>query len=134
MQIAVTGATGHLGANVVRLLVERGHKVTALYHRAERLDALAGLQVERQRCDVLEIDSLEAAFAGADAVMHLAAVISIRGDPDGSVMRTNIEGTRNVVDACLTRGVAKLIHFSSIHAFRIRKSDEFVDEDQPPAD
>ena len=134
MRIAVTGATGHLGANLVRLLVERGHEVRALYRRAESLKALAGVAVERQPCDVLDIGTLKAGFAGVDAVMHLAAVISIRGDPDGRVMRTNVEGARNVVDACLARGVAKLVHFSSIHAFKIGQSVEFVDESHPPAD
>jgi dihydroflavonol-4-reductase len=85
-------------------------------------------------CDVLDIGTLGPAFAGVDAVIHLAGLISIRGDPDGRVMRTNVEGTRNVVDACLAAGVAKLVHFSSIHAFRISKADHFVDETQPAAD
>lgn len=134
MRIAVTGPTGHLGANLVRLLVERGHEVRALYHRPERVEALDGLELERQPCDVLDVATLEAGFAGVDAVMHLAAVISIAGDPDGRVMRTNVDGTRNVVEACLKRGIAKLIHFSSIHAFKLDRTDETIDENHALAD
>ena len=134
MRIAVTGATGHIGANLVRLLVGEGHAVVALYHRPERLPALAGVAVEQRRCDVLEPESLTPAFAGADVVIHLAALISIKGDPDGLVMRTNVEGTRNVVAACLAEGVGQLIHFSSIHALRMHDSGAAIDEDSPPAD
>lgn len=134
MRIAVTGATGHLGANLVRLLIERGHTVRALHHRSHGLDPLEGLPIERRPCDVLDVATLQAGFAEVDAVINLAAVISIRGDPDGRVMRTNVEGPRNVVAACLETGVAKLIHFSSIHAFRLGKPGDVIDEDNAPAD
>ncbi len=134
MRIAVTGATGHLGANLVRLLVDRGHAVRALCHSHRKLAALEHVDAEPRVCEVLDPQSLTEAFAGVDVVMHLAGVISIKGDPDGRVTRTNVEGVRNVVDACLADGVGKLIHFSSIHAFKVAASDRIVDESQPPAD
>ena len=62
MRIAVTGATGHLGANLVRLLVGEGHTVRALYHRSEGHEALDGLSVEQQPCDVLDVATLQDAF------------------------------------------------------------------------
>ena len=57
-----------------------------------------------------------------------AAIISIVGDQGGLVTRTNVEGPRNVVNACLTTGVRKLVHFSSIHAFEQRPHDVTLDE------
>lgn len=73
--VVVTGARGHVGANLVRELLRR---VRALMHRDER--ALVGLAIERVRGDVLDPRSLQDAFDGAEVAFHLAAVISIDGD------------------------------------------------------
>jgi len=124
--IAVTGASGHLGANLIRTLLERGERVRVLFHRDGR--ALEGLDLETVRGDILDPDSLRRTFEGAAIVYHLAARISIAGDRDGLVYRTNVEGTRNVVDACLECGVKRLVHFSSIHAFSGKPEDGIIDE------
>lgn len=130
MTIVVTGATGHVGANVCRELLGRGVGVRAVCGENRR--PLEGLDVELVSADVLDRDSLERAFRGGDAVIHLAGRISIVGDPDGSVWRTNVEGVRNVVDACLGTGVPKLVHMSSFHAFRQDPFDEPLRETRPP--
>jgi dihydroflavonol-4-reductase len=115
MRTVVTGAAGHVGANLVRLLLERGHRVRAtVYNDTRGLDGLDG--VERVEVDVLNPDSLAEAFRAADVVFHLAAVIAIVGDRD-RMQEVNVRGTRNVAQACLRSGVGRLIHFSSIHAF-----------------
>ncbi len=134
MRVAVTGACGHLGANLVRVLADESHNVRALYRSTESLKSLENLNVEKIKIDVLEPETLKHAFQDIDVVMHLAAVISIDGDHDGRVMRTNVLGTRNVAAACLASGVQKLIHLSSIHAFKIHKTDGEIDEHHPPAD
>ena len=113
MTVVVTGACGHVGGNLVRGLLADGRRVRALIFHDER--PLAGLAVERVKADVLDPASLRAAFAGADVVYHLAARISIDGDRDGMVERTNLEGTRNVVAACLAAKVRRVVHFSSTH-------------------
>ncbi len=130
MRIAVTGAGGHVGGNVVRTLLESGHEVVALCRRDTR--AVEGLEVTRASADVLEPRTLEPAFAGADAVIHTAGRISIEGDPDGSVRAVNVDGTRNVVRAALAAGVGRLVHFSSFHAFRQAPYDEPLTEARPP--
>ncbi|HQU61146.1 MAG TPA: NAD-dependent epimerase/dehydratase family protein [Saprospiraceae bacterium] len=132
-KIAVTGATGHIGANMVRGLLNGGFEVRALYHNKDNRRALSGLAVEQCQADVLNPDSLVDAFEGVDAVVHLAAIISLEGDPEGKVMKTNRIGPRNVVQACLACGVQKLIHFSSIHAFQYSALDPAVTEAHPPA-
>jgi dihydroflavonol-4-reductase len=113
----VTGASGHLGGNVVRALVQAGEAVRAVDVRPS--SALAGLDLEVVKGDVLEPSSLESAFAGADFVLHLAAKISIAGDPDGSVRRVNVDGVRNVAEAALAAGVRRLVHCSSLHAYDV---------------
>ncbi|MCP4803928.1 MAG: NAD-dependent epimerase/dehydratase family protein [Proteobacteria bacterium] len=117
--IVVTGATGHIGNNLIPLLLERGHTVRALVHSNKgRLDA--------QKVDIVEGDvrdraSLDRAFEGAEYVLHLAAKISIVGDPDGSVHAINVDGARNVAEAALAAGVKRLVHTSSCHAFDINR-------------
>ena len=129
MTVLVTGASGHVGANLVRALLEDGRAVRVLVRDDTR--GVDGLDVERVRGDVLEPDTLRAAVDGVEVMYHCAARISIVGDPDGMVMRTNVEGPRNVVRACLDAGVRRLVHFSSIHAFSQAPLDEPLDETRP---
>ena len=117
VKFIVTGASGHLGANVVRALIGAGGTVRAVDVRPGA--ALAGLDVEFVKGDVLAPSTLERAFAGADFVLHLAARISIAGDPDGSVRRVNVDGVRNVAEAALAAGVRRMVHCSSLHAFDV---------------
>ena len=126
MLTVVTGATGHLGANLVRALVGQGRRVRVLVYRDSR--ALDGLDVEHVRGDVCDAASLGRAFAGADIVYHLAALISVTGDRDGRVTRTNVDGVRNVAEVALRSGVRRLVHCSSIHAFRMAGVRGTLDE------
>ena len=117
MRFVVTGASGHLGANVVRALIATGEKVRAVDVRLGA--ALDGLDVEFVQGDVLDPSTLETALSGAEFVLHLAARISIAGDPDGSVRRVNVEGVRHVAEAALAAGVRRLVHCSSLHAYDV---------------
>ena len=117
MRFVVTGASGHLGGNVVRALVATGASVRAVDVR--RGAALQGLDVEFVEGDVLDPSALQKAFAGAEFVLHLAAKISIAGDPDGSVRRVNVDGVRHVAEAALAAGVRRLVHCSSLHAYDV---------------
>jgi dihydroflavonol-4-reductase len=129
MRTVVTGAYGLVGANLVRALLERGDQVRAADKR--QTEALAGLDVEHLAVDVLEPKSLETAFAGADTVFHLAAVISIVGDPTGVVQRVNVEGPRNAARAALSCGVSRFIHCSAVHAFDLERCGPELTETGP---
>lgn len=123
---AVTGASGHLGANLIRLLLEDGWRVRALIHDDTR--AVEGLDIECVRGEVLEPESLVIAFENVDVVFHLAGRISIGTRDRQEVEAVNIDGVRNVVDACLKCRVKRLIHASSFHAHVQEPLDKPLDE------
>jgi dihydroflavonol-4-reductase len=110
----VTGASGHVGANLVRGLLGHGRPVRALIHSQTR--AMDGLPVQVVRADVLDRASLVPAFARADCVYHLAAKVSAGWSTAPVVREINVVGTRNVVEACVAAGVRRLVHFSSVQA------------------
>ena len=129
--VAVSGAAGHIGANLVRALLARGRRVRALVR--EHTAGLDGLPVEIVQCDVTDAEACRGALSGAAVVYHLAARISVGWDPPAPVEAVNVGGTRNVVEACLTCGVERLVHFSSIHAFAAEPVDGVIDEARPLA-
>jgi dihydroflavonol-4-reductase len=126
MRAMVTGASGHVGANLVRALLAHGDSVRALVHRDRR--ALSGLPIETVDGDVCDVASLERAFAGAEVVYHVAGYISIVSGEWSRLHTVNVVGTRNVVEACLRCGVRRLVHFSSIHAFDLAPDRPPIDE------
>lgn len=131
MFVAVTGACGHVGSALVRALLDRGDRVRAVDLRAGT--GLDGLDVEFVAADVHDRSAVQDAFAGTDVAFHLAAKISVAGDPDGSVWSTNVAGARNAAEAALAAGVGRYVHTSSVHAFDLERCDE-VDETSPRAE
>ena len=128
-KVAVTGASGHIGANLVRELLGRGYEVVVLIRQSS--DALEGLDVTRVYGDLTDRQSLCKAFNGVEQVYHLAAYISIKTGDNDQLELVNIEGTRNVLKACQSEGVSTLIYFSTIHALNLEPFDQPVTEDNP---
>ena len=126
MTVAVTGASGHVGANLVRALLEQGRKVRVLVR--EDTQAINGLDVERIQGDLHDAEALKRLVKGTEAVYHAAARISIENGGYGPLRRTNVDGVRNIMNACLEHGAGRLIHFSSIHAMTQTPLDEPLDE------
>ncbi|MCX6265854.1 MAG: NAD-dependent epimerase/dehydratase family protein [Bacteroidetes bacterium] len=129
MKIAVTGANGHVGINLCKSLLEQGHEVNALTHIHNQ--GLKHIPVRIVQGDILDRKSLLPLLHDVDIVFHLAAKISITGDPDGMVARINSEGTRNILAAAVECKVKQFIHFSSIHAFQQQPQNELLDESRP---
>ncbi len=116
MRVAVTGSTGHIGSVLVPQLVAAGHDVRALvYGDASVLD---GVAVERVTVDVRDRESLDAALAEQDVVIHLAAFISVRAADDAMMHAVNVDGVRHVAEAALAARVGRMVHVSSVHAYR----------------
>jgi dihydroflavonol-4-reductase len=126
--ILVTGASGHVGNVLVRKLLAQGEKVRALVLPGEDCSSLDNLPVEKMSGDVLQPDTLAAAFCGVDVVYHLAAIIAILPGQEALMRRVNIEGTRNVINAALACGVRRLIYTSSIHALQRPPMGVTIDE------
>lgn len=132
--VVVTGASGHIGNNLVRTLLGQGRKVRALVHGNDNrgLEGLDGL--EQVQGDVTDAASLQRAFSGAEVVYHLAAFISIHAGEDHNTLPVNAEGTKNVVATCQREGIRRLVHFSSVHALWGHPRERPIDETQELAD
>ncbi len=126
--ITVTGATGHLGNNIVRTLLNNNHKVRALIYPGEDESALAGLAVERAYGNILKIEDLRRAFKDTSAVIHCAGQISILTRCYHQLYPINVAGVRNVVEAGRFCGIKKLIHIASFDAISLDPTGKCVDE------
>jgi len=114
MDVLVTGATGFVGSNLARLLVAEGHRVRVLARPTSSLAALAGCPVQVLRGDILDPDGLLPAVRGCGLVFHVAADYRLWArDPD-EIYRNNVDGTRNVLDACARASVERVVHTSSV--------------------
>ena len=107
MRITVTGASGLLGSSVARALLESGHEVTTLQRRPSAVDGARDVLGS-----VTDAATAAEAVTGAEAVIHLAAKVSMMGDPK-DFEAVNIEGTRTLVEAARAAGVPRLVHISS---------------------
>lgn len=129
--ILVTGSAGHIGNVLARELLSRGERVRAMVLPGEDLASIQGLGVEQIEGNVLDPASLDRAMAGVDVVYHLAGVISILPGDEATMHRVNVEGAQNVAQAALKAGVRRMVHTSSVHAFRRLPHGETVDETTP---
>lgn len=129
--ILVTGATGHLGNVLVRTLLSRGAVVKAMVMPGEDCKALQGLEVECVQGNVLDPDSLEKAFKGAEKVFHMAGLVNIAPGKEAMMHQVNVGGTINVLKAARKAGVGRVIYTSSIHALGRPPEGVVVDESIP---
>jgi dihydroflavonol-4-reductase len=127
----VTGATGHIGNVLTRVLLERGKRIRAMIMPGEDIMPIKDLDVEIVEADVLDYQSLLKAFEGIDVVYHLAGIISILPGKDSMVQAVNVTGTRNVIQAARSSGVRRLVYTSSIHALQRVPEGVLIDEKVP---
>ena len=130
----ITGASGQIGGVLARALADKygPRQVRAIFRK--RRGTAADLDITWVNGDILDRESLIAAFTGAETVFHLAALVSIDTVRANEFHRTNVLGTRNVVEAALECGVSRLVHVSSVHAYDQHPRNEVLDESRPPAD
>jgi len=127
--VAVTGATGHLGTVLVKQLVERGDRVRYLA-RSGPTAGLAGLDAESVPGDLTDRRALARLVSGVDVVFHCAARISIIPGDWVALQRTNVEGTRAVLEAARAAGVRRFVDVASIEAFPLDNLVRPVTEEQ----
>jgi len=110
--ILVTGAAGLVGNEVTKQLLDKGYKVTAIYHSTPVNISHTNLIIKQ--CDVLDTFSLEEIMQDVTHVYHCAAIVSFEPKDKNRLFKINVEGTANVVNACISANVQKLIHVSSV--------------------
>jgi len=130
MRVLVTGATGLLGNNVVRCLLACGHDVRVLCRRSSKPRPLDGLSVDKVFGDVSDSDNLVNACNHVEAVVHCAGLVHLGRTRLPEHRRVNVEGTRNVAQACCCRGI-RMIHVSSTDALGPSSPECPADEDTP---
>ena len=128
MKCVVTGASGHIGNVLVRDLINKNYDVKAFVLKSENVDYLKELNVEICYGDVRDLESLKEAFRGVDIVFHLAGIIYIGTVNKMFIYSVNIDGTKNVLQACREEKVKKLVYTSSVHAIPEKPKDEIITE------
>jgi len=114
MNCFVTGASGFIGSNLVHELLARGHQVKALVRPGSFLSALAGLKFEHVRGDVGDRELLEREVQGCHWCFHAAASYHLWLRDYKPMYATNVEGTRNVIEAAGKAGCQRIVYTSTV--------------------
>ncbi|BDG08968.1 hopanoid-associated sugar epimerase [Anaeromyxobacter paludicola] len=131
MHVLVTGATGFIGANVARLLLERGDDVRVLARPTSDRRNLKGLPVEVVTGDLRDAGSVRRAVQGCRRVFHVAADYRFWARDPGELYRSNVDGTVNVMEACLAEGVERVVHTSTVGTIGLSALPAPCDERTP---
>jgi dihydroflavonol-4-reductase len=142
--ILVTGGTGLVGSHLLYFLLKDGQTVRAIRRKSSDLTAVNEVfsfysetseevdtlfnKIEWVEADITETPSLSDAFIGITHVYHAAAFISFKSKDYAKLKKTNIEGTANVVNLCLTNNIQKLIHVSSIATLGMEDTGILISE------
>jgi nucleoside-diphosphate-sugar epimerase len=122
--VVITGASGLLGSIIAETFVSRNIPVTGLYNQSKP----ANSSVNWLQCDVTDYPTLVKIFEGAECVIHAAAIVSFAQKNKKKMFSINVEGTANVVNACLATGVKRLVHISSVAAIGKPVNESIISE------
>ena len=130
MKVLVTGGTGFLGSAIVRMLMGKGHTAISLSRGDYPHLRAAGMDIHRG--DLTDIKALRQAASGCDAVIHTAAKAGVWG-PAEDYERTNVQGTRNVIQVCRELRIRRLVYTSSPSVVFTGGDEDGIDESTPYA-
>jgi dihydroflavonol-4-reductase len=131
MKALVTGATGFVGAAVARALSVAGWQVRVLVRTGSDRGNLQRLAVEVVEGDLADLSSLERALEGCSGLFHVAADYRLGARDPQALYRTNVEGTRNILNAARTAGVGRIVYTSSVATIGIPSDGSPGDERTP---
>jgi dihydroflavonol-4-reductase len=131
MPILVTGATGLLGNNIVRLLLDQGQAVRVLVRAGADPRPLEGLDVETCEGDVRDPESVRRSCRGATAVIHSAGLVKIGWTRLQEAREINVGGTENVARAAREAGL-RMVHVSTVNTLAVLRNGDLADEQMPP--
>ncbi|OUC05749.1 epimerase, partial [Litorilinea aerophila] len=121
----ITGGSGFLGINLIRYLLQRGHRIVSLdiapfdYPERDQIQALVG--------DIRDPKAVDQAMAGVDVVVHTAAALPLYSPED--IYTTDIDGLRNVLQAALDHQVERVVHISSTAVYGIPDHHPLYEDD-----
>ena len=140
--ILVTGGTGLVGAHLLYRLVSDNKKVKAIYRNERKIANTKRVfssytedyntlfnAIEWIQADLLDVPALSEAFIGVTKVYHSAAFVSFEPDKYQLLRKTNIEGTANIVNLCISNNIEKLCYVSSIATLSSTINTEFISEE-----
>jgi dihydroflavonol-4-reductase len=131
MKVFLTGATGFLGSHVARVLAAQGAELRLLVRATSNLKNLEGLHAETATGDLRDPASLEKAMSGCDTVFHVAADYRLWVRDPQEMYRSNVDGTRAILEAARKNGVRRVMYTSSVATMGFTRNGHPADEDSP---
>lgn len=132
-KVLVTGATGFIGANLVRVLLAHGEEVRALVRSTSDRRSLTGLPLETAEGDLRDAAAVRRAVRGCARVYHVAADYRLWARDPAALHASNVDGTVNVLEACLAEGVERVVHTSTVGTIGLSALPGRCDEETPLA-
>ena len=133
MKAFLTGATGFLGSHVARVLSAQGAELRLLVRATSKLKNLEGLNAETATGDLRDPASIDKAMSGCDTVFHVAADYRLWVRDPEQMYRSNVEGTRAILEAARKNGVRRMVYTSSVATMGFTRNGNPADEDSPVA-
>jgi dihydroflavonol-4-reductase len=127
----VTGATGFLGSHVARVLADQGADLRLLVRPTSNLKNLQGFKAETATGDLRDAASLEKAMSGCDTVFHVAADYRLWVRDPNEMYRSNVEGTRALLEAARKNGIQRVVYTSSVATVGFTSDGCPADEESP---
>src|SRR5436190_4566318 len=131
MLVFVTGATGFLGSHVARALIEHGADLRLLVRASSNTNNIADLKADLVTGDLRDPASLEKGIAGCDVVFHVAADYRLWVRDPNEMYRSNVEGTRAILEAARKNGVRRVVYTSSVATIGFTRNGYPANEDSP---
>ena len=131
MKAFVTGASGFLGSHVARVLADQGADLRLLVRPTSNLKNIEGLKAETATGDLRDVASVEKAMSGCDAVFHVAADYRLWVRDPNEMYRSNVDGTRALLEAARKNGVQRLVYTSSVATVGFTSDGRPADEESP---
>ena len=125
MAYIITGATGHIGNNLIKKLIELNKDVVILARKID--ESIQNLQATYAIGNIFDVAFLEKVITSNDIVIHLAGVIDIKNNRKEQTLKINYEGTKIITDVCIKKKVKKYLYFSSVDCIYKEKDEEIFE-------
>ncbi len=133
MKVFVTGATGFVGSHVARVLSQQGAELRLLVRKTSRCDLIETLSAERVIGDLRQPETLRSAMQGCELVFHVAADYRLWVPDADQMYRSNVEGTRALIQAAQAAGVRRIVYTSTVATMGFTANGHPADEQSPVA-